>query len=456
MKDYANDYMSSGLPTPDEHLAPFGRPVDALSGNGDSTQGKLAFGTLPETPPVERFRYDPNRRVIIRTVMRRDTTTVDSEIAVEHMNGLDASSAFDSAWIRSGRQPKLRGRRRTVRLVDLFSGCGGMTLGVAEACRALGLRAKPLLAVDTDETALGIYRRNITVERALSDPIESILDSGLGEPMSGTEKTLKKELGPVDILVGGPPCQGHSDLNNHTRRSDSRNALFLKMARFAEICTPDHIVIENVLGVRYDTGNVLEKTRSYLRRLGYHVDADIIRAEVVGIPQARPRVFLIASRRVSVTVKDIATRYRTSSRDFMWACRDLMGGSGAASFDSPSIRQPTTQDRIDYLFDNDLYELPNHKRPVCHHGEHTYPSVYGRIRPHKPAPTITTGFMTMGRGRFVHPVERRTLTPHEGARIQGFPDWFHFGELKRTAYETLIGNAVPPKFTYVMALELLR
>jgi DNA (cytosine-5)-methyltransferase 1 len=341
-------------------------------------------------------------------------------------------------------------------MVDLFSGCGGMTLGVAEACRALGFRAKPLLAVDIDKTALEIYQSNIPVGRALSDPIESILDSGLGEPMSVKERKLMKELGQVNILIGGPPCQGHSDLNNHTRRTDSRNALFLKMARFAEVCTPDHIIIENVLGVRYDIGNVLEITRSYLRKLGYRVDADIIRAEVLGIPQTRPRVFLIASKKVSVTVKDIAARYRTGSRDFMWACRDLIGNSGTASFDRPSIRHPITQERIDFLFDNNMYELPNHKRPVCHHGQHTYPSVYGRIWPHKPAPTITTGFMTMGRGRFVHPVERRTLTPHEGARIQGFPDWFHFGELNRTDYETLIGNAVPPKFTYVMALELLR
>lgn len=449
--------MTSGLQTADEHPTHSGLSVDELASNGDSAQRKLAFGdTSSHLQPVERFRYDSSRGVIIRSVLLRDTTIVDSEIVVGHMNGQDAASAFDSAWIRSDRQPKLRGRRRNVFTVDLFSGCGGMTLGVAEACRALGFRAKPLLAVDIDRTALEIYQRNIPVEKAIADPIESILDSGLGEPMSSKEKNLKKELGHVDILVGGPPCQGHSDLNNHTRRTDSRNALFLKMARFAEICSPDHIIIENVLGVRYDTGNVLETTLSYLRKLGYNVDADIIRAEVLGIPQTRPRVFLIASKTVSVTIKDIARRYKTNLRDFMWACSDLMGNSKSAMFDNPSARHPTTQARIDYLFDNDLYELPNHKRPICHQGEHTYYSVYGRIRPHKPAPTMTTGFMTMGRGRFVHPLERRTLTPHEGARIQGFPDWFRFGDLKRSDYETLIGNAVPPKFTYVMALELLR
>ncbi len=64
--------------------------------------------------------------------------------------------------------------------------------------------------------------------------------------------------------------------------------------------------------------------------------------------------------------------------------------------------------------------------------------------------------MTMGQGRFTHPLERRTLTAHEGARIQGFPDWFQFGDISRQAYITLIGNAVPPKLAYVVALELLR
>jgi DNA (cytosine-5)-methyltransferase 1 len=448
--------MSSGLATPDEYITNIERAVASSLRNSETIQRKLAFGQLPDSPQIEQYRYDPNRGVVVRSVMTRGMTRVESEVVVGSTNGLDAASAFDAAWIRSEKQPKLRGRRRNVRIVDLFSGCGGMTIGVTEACRALGYRAKPLLAVDTDETALGIYQSNIPVERALSDPIESILDSDLGEPLSESEETLKKDLGHVDMLVGGPPCQGHSDLNNHTRRIDSRNALFLKMARFAEVCRPEHILIENVLGVRYDKGQVLEVTRNYLRNLGYNVDADIIRAEKLGAPQSRPRVFLIASRKIPVKIKDIVRQYKAGPRDFMWACSDLINKTGGTMFDRPSDRHPKTQKRIDYLFDNGLYELPNDMRPACHHGDHTYYSVYGRIRPHLPAPTITTGFMTMGRGRFVHPTEPRTLTPHEGARIQGFPDWFRFGDLKRTDYETLIGNAVPPKFTYVMALELLR
>ena len=78
------------------------------------------------------------------------------------------------------------------------------------------------------------------------------------------------------------------------------------------------------------------------------------------------------------------------------------------------------------FFEHDLYNLPNSERPDCHKDGTTYGSVYGRMFPDRPAPTITTGFMTPGRGRFIHPLLPRTLTPWEAARIQGFPDTYNF------------------------------
>lgn len=409
--------------------------------------------------PVEEFRLDRDHGVIIRTVRRRDGSRSESEIPLANINGVDVDddlgAAYDRAWLRSSSKLEPSSHHPSVRMVDLFSGCGGLSVGVAEACRALGVKIEPLLAVDIDRTAIEVYQRNIRAKRVTSDPIETILDSELGAPLSETEQRLKAELGQVDIVVGGPPCQGHSDLNNHTRRFDPKNALYEKMARFAEVCEPEHIIIENVNGVRYDNGAIFDKTRDYLEHLGYHVDGRLLRAGIVGVPQNRPRVLLLASKRVRVSVEQIAEKYRTKPRDFDWACGELEVDSSSA-FDRPSTPKPITKKRIDYLFDHDVYNLPNHMRPACHQEQHTYPSVYGRIRPGEPAPTITTGFMTMGQGRFVHPHERRTLTPHEGARIQCFPDWFDFGEQSRQGYITLIGNAVPPKMAYVIALELLR
>src|SRR4051812_46467341 len=86
----------------------------------------------------------------------------------------------------------------------------------------------------------------------------------------------------------------------------------------------------------------------------------------------------------------------------------------------------------------------------------TYISMYGRLLPDQPAQTVTTGFGSMGQGRYVHPTARRTITPHEAARLQFIPDFFEFGARERTALAEMIGNGVPPKLTYIVALELLR
>ena len=113
---------------------------------------------------------------------------------------------------------------------------------------------------------------------------------------------------------------------------------------------------------------------------------------------------------------------------------------------------------MNYLYDNGIYELPNHLRPKCQQKEdNRYTSVYGRMYPDKPGPTITSGFGSIGQGRFGHPYLRRTLTPHEAARVQFIPDFFKFGNsLTRVSLQKMIGNAVPPKLTYIIGLELLR
>jgi DNA (cytosine-5)-methyltransferase 1 len=82
--------------------------------------------------------------------------------------------------------------------------------------------------------------------------------------------------------------------------------------------------------------------------------------------------------------------------------------------------------------------------------------VFGRLYWDKPAWTITTGFLVMGQGRFLHPLKRRVITPHEAARLQFFPDFFDFGSQKRSGYAKMIGNAVPAKMAYAVAIELLR
>src|SRR5262249_21330940 len=132
-------------------------------------------------------------------------------------------------------------------------------------------------------------------------------------------------------------------------------------------------------------------------------------------------------------------------RTVRWAIGDLKTIPGV-TFDTASRPSEQNLARMNVLFERRLFDLPNRYRPRCHrHGRHSYLSMYGRLRWSSPGQTITTGFGSMGQGRYVHPQQRRTLTPHEAARLQTFPDWFDFGtHTGRGVMATAVGNAVPP------------
>lgn len=132
-------------------------------------------------------------------------------------------------------------------------------------------------------------------------------------------------------------------------------------------------------------------------------------------------------------------------RNVRWAIDDLVDVSATEGIDSPTVATTENQRRMKWLIDNDRYNLPNKMRPQCHHDDHTYLSMYGRLDWDAPAQTITTGYGSMGQGRYVHPSRPRTITPHEAARLQTIPDFFEFGQnTPRKTWAHVIGNAVPP------------
>jgi DNA (cytosine-5)-methyltransferase 1 len=336
---------------------------------------------------------------------------------------------------------------RAIRAADLFCGLGGLSLGLSEAGRRLGLGLDVALAVDNDRTALGAYSANIGCREALPDAVERLFNGALGSPLTKSEVELAQRVGPIDILVGGPPCQGVSSLNNWTRMSDDRNALYARMARAAEVLSPKIVVIENVPGVRRDTSDVVGVTTSALEAAGYVTTTMIVQMTELGVPQRRRRLILLALRSQDVMPEQLVVKAHGCghTRTVAWAIADLMGQQTSGDLDKPTQLSKKSRKRIEYLIRQDRFDLPNELRPRCHSGDHSYVSMYGRLRWTEPAQTITSGFGSMGQGRFVHPQLPRTLTAHEAARLQTIPDSYRFPvSASRTQIAGLIANAVPP------------
>lgn len=405
----------------------------------------------------ESYEFDERRRSVSRTVTTSNGAftsrfDVPSTVSVKR----DARSIYDQVFLRSKSQAWQGPLRGSVRGADLFSGCGGLSLGAREASLALGRRFEAVLAIDENPTNLKVYQTNFNPSFAINDDIWTVLTGEIGERLQSEEKALRKKLGSVDILLAGPPCQGHSDLNNHTRRKDKRNKLYERVARFAEVAEPTHILIENVPTIVHGKDKALDNTIERLVLLGYKVDTRVVNLAALGVPQRRKRHLLIASNR-AISISEIVERHKVSEeRSVRWAIADLAREAHTGILTMPSILHEDNLRRIDYLMRTGRYDLPNRFRPVCHQDEHSYVSMYGRLRYDEPAQTITSGFGSPGQGRYIHPTCRRTLTPHEAARLQFFPDSFDFSSVEsRGAIATMIGNAVPALLSYVFALEIL-
>lgn len=356
-------------------------------------------------------------------------------------------------------------RDRTIRIGDIFSGCGGMSLGAGLAVLDRKWNAEFALAVDTDMSALRVHEANLKTKCLRADSVVDLFSADLKRNPRVTERELASESGTLDILLGGPPCQGNSNLNNYTRRDDHRNGLYYYMARAAQILGPRVVIIENVPTVTRDRSGVVDSTVAALSgRLKYKVGQLTVPMTATGVPQSRKRFVILAVRDMDLDpqtcLEDIASNEDFAHpRTVRWAIHDLRKAASASGriVDTPSNPSPANRHRIDWLFEHEAYDLPNARRPQCHQdGDHSYRAVYGRMHWDAPAPTITTGFRCNGQGRYVHPSERRTLTPHEAARIQTFPDFFDFEAAGNpTVMARMIGNAVPPFFTRALTARIL-
>jgi DNA (cytosine-5)-methyltransferase 1 len=416
----------------------------------------------------QSFYFDGEVDLLRQNLVLRDFETIAAKASTQVSTG-DLFGDWWKSFLVTKVAPLQDLRLRPVRVVDLFSSVGGLSLGFKEVLSALGMRMESLLAVDLDPEALQVYSANFQTKRILNESVKDLVESrvrGTGEDAryvfepEVAHSAFDQIVGKVDVILAGPPCQGHSNLNNHSRRNDPRNSLYLTVPSIAIALRAPIVIIENVPSVVHDKDGVVQTSIALLKQNGYNLTSEVLAADHLGWAQTRKRYFIVATLKGSpIPLKEISTEFREKPHGVGWAIGDLLGLQSNEVEHSTGNLSSENRERVSRLFAEDLHNLPNDSRPKCHQDGTTYSSVYGRMWWDKPAPTLTTGFQSPGRGRFVHPLEPRVLTPREGARIQGFPDWFSFvgadgNKPNRTQMGKWIGDAVPSILGYTAGLAV--
>jgi DNA (cytosine-5)-methyltransferase 1 len=414
----------------------------------------------------ERFSLDGSE---LTKHLEVGALSLHSSIEVDRETAGDLKGDWWRAYLR-GSHPNARSmRHRTVRTVDLFSGPGGLANGVSQFFAEAGFRIASELAVDQDAEATRVYAANHGTLRTSSASVASLVDFAVRRttrtaefqyPPELTDERLQSNLMGVDAVFAGPPCQGHSNLNNHTRRDDPRNSLYLTVPAFAVAVGAPVVIIENVPAVLHDSSNVVETALRLFQSEGYQVATGVMSAAKLGWPQTRKRHFLVARRGAApLPLEEVVSALgERAPRSVWWAIHDLEDAPAVDVIGEATIVSEENQARIDWLFENDAHDLALSERPKSHRAGTTYTAVYGRMHRDEPAPTITTGFMSPGRGRYVHPTRPRVLTAREAARLQGFPDTYRFvvdpaSPPGRTALAKWIGDAVPMPLGFAAAVS---
>ena len=426
-------------------------------------------------PIVEEFKLESPNKIGKRLSI--NGTMGNSRVSIPNGTQPGASqNLLRSEWDKARLTQEIdylpaQSDRQVIRVADVFCGAGGLSYGVSEAIKSVGIQPLHMLAVDVDAAALEVHRRNfdpmhystanlwasVTVQYSADESAAGIRFLADPRPLTGQ---LEACVGKVDLLLGSPPCEGHSNSNNATRRSDPRNMYYAVMPALAVALDAKVVVIENVPGIEHDRRQILSHAKGLFAQKGYLVDDMIVNAVALGLPQTRKRHVLIGSKTRKPNIASTVRMLARSETDLRWAIGDLLEIESDDPMDASGELSVENRRRIDHLFENDEYELEDRMRPYSHRSGHTYPSIYGRLRWNAPSGTITTGFNTPGRGRYIHPARRRTLTPHEAARLQGFPDRFSFRKidgrhLTRHQMSNLIGNAVPPPLGYAAGVAAL-
>lgn len=343
---------------------------------------------------------------------------------------------------------RIKARSKTTQrllAVDLFSGCGGLTLGLKQAgFEVIG-------AVESDELSFASYERNHSDTYLWKQDIRTLSTVSV-------KRTLNLKKRELDLLAGCPPCQGFSTLvtkNGCYLVDDPRNSLIYEFLRFIESLMPRAVLMENVPDLAHTTR--FRRFRKRLESLGYKSEYRILDAAEYGVPQRRRRLVLLASLRNEIKFARTARRKYTV-RD---AFRKLKMRKAKPDplHDTTSKRTERIQGLIEKIPKDggsrkDIKEFHQLK---CHANFDGFYDIYGRMRWNDISPTITSGCVNPSKGRFLHPSQDRPITLREAALLQTFPKsyWISLSQGKYKA-AALIGNAFPPEFARRQAVAIKR
>jgi len=297
-------------------------------------------------------------------------------------------------------------------MIDLFAGCGGLSHGFQQAgFNIIGF-------VEYWPPAVTTFLKNHPSAQHLGTDITQVRD-----------ETLLPYKGKVEIIVGGPPCQGFSHCGNRNPK-DKRNQLYKEFLRFVRIIEPKIVVMENVRGLLsmkdHDKEKVIDKIIHELIKLEYSVCYKVLKASDYGVAQNRERLIIIGKK------LNLFPKPNTKKKTVLEAIWDIPQNTNAHVHFTP---KKETIEKIKHLKEGEKLSK-------------TFNFCRQRLRADKPSKTIVT------KAIYIHPFHDRFLTPRELARIQSFPDDFYFHGSK-TDLVKQIGNAVPPLMAQAIAQKLM-
>ena len=340
---------------------------------------------------------------------------------------------------------------REFRILDLFCGAGGFSCGLDQV---EGFSTE--VALDFDASAANTFQKNFPNAKCICGDI-------CDEETKSIIIQLCEERN-VNMIIGGPPCQGFSLKGKNLGLDDPRNFLFLEYVDIVRRVKPEIFIIENVKNmISSGNGYFIKQIYEKFLELGYVLNHGILNAHNFGVPQTRERTIIIGTlSSLGITLPEAYADTKTTVRDAISDLSYLESGEGKEI----DVYKNGPQTEYQKMLRADMEILYNHKAtnhsevaldklklippegdktsmPEELHGKQKFKTTWSRLVWDKPSPTVDTRFDTPSNGRNSHPYLNRAITPREAARIQSFPDSFIFYG-KKTSICKQIGNAVPP------------